>query len=262
MKIKNIILVDDQESYRKTLKSILDIIGGVKIVGEASNGKEYLELLENVKPDITFMDIEMPEMDGIEATKRAIEIDKSLVIIGLSLYANEDYVNRLIEVGARGYLLKLSNNYDLFKTIINYPDADVFFSEKIKKIREEPQKKIKTVLIVDDFETNTIVVASALKTAGYRVLKATNAEEGIKLAFNENELDLIIADYNMPGKNGAQMISEIKKLPGFEKIPSLILSSDTDPKKKQEAKKAGAAGWVKKPFQLAKFLTIVDKITA
>lgn len=258
METKKIILVDDQESYRKTVKNILNIIGNIDIIAEASTGEEYLELLESHKPDITFMDIEMPGMDGIETTKRALEKDDSLVIIGLSMYANEDYINRLIETGARGYLLKLSNNYKLFENIIAHPEAEIFFSERAKEISESTEKK-QTVLLVDDFETNVIVISSALKSANFNVIKATKPEEALKEAMKADKLDLIVADYNMPGINGAEFITKIRNETKFKKTPALILSSDNSEEKKQAAKQAGASGWIKKPFQLGKFLKIIEQ---
>jgi two-component system, chemotaxis family, chemotaxis protein CheY len=258
METKKIILVDDQESYRKTVKNILNIIGNIDIIAEASTGDEYLKLLETHKPDITFMDIEMPGIDGIETTKRALEKDKDLVIIGLSMYANEDYINRLIDVGARGYLLKLSNNYKLFENIIAHPEAEIFFSERAKEISESRDKK-QTVLLVDDFETNVIVISSALKSANFNVIKATHPDEALKEAMKADKLDLIVADYNMPGMNGAEFITKLRTETKFKKTPALILSSDNADEKKQAAKKAGASGWIKKPFQLGKFLKIIEQ---
>ncbi len=260
MQKRKIIIVDDQTSYRSSLKNILSIIGNIKVIGEAANGVEYLKLIETMRPDVTFMDIEMPKMDGITATKKALEKDSSLIIIGLSLYANEDYINKLVDAGARGYLLKLSNNYSLFKSILNYPEANIFFSDRVKTIINKSTTRKKTILIVDDFETNTIVVASALRTAGYNVLKAVSAQEAIRYVIDDEDIDLVVADFNMPNMNGAQMIKEIKKYKGYEKTPSLILSSDNDQKKKKEAKEAGALGWMRKPFQLAKFINIIDNI--
>ena len=260
MSLPKVIIVDDHKTYRVTLKNILRMATSCQIVAEASSGQEYLDLLKKHKPDITFMDVAMPNMTGIEATKKALEIHKDLTIIGLSFYDDDAYIEQLIEAGARGYILKMGNNIEMFKTIIENPKAEIFYSERIKKRKFTKGTRRKNILIVDDFETNTIVVASALKSAGYNVLRATSAGEAMKMAFNESELDLIIADYNMPVKNGVQMIREIKNFPGFENIPSLILSSDTDKAKKDEARKVGAQGWVKKPFQLAKFLEIIDSV--
>ena len=260
MATKKIILVDDKASYRKTLKNILKMIGDVEIIGEAENGEEYLELLDKMTPDVTFMDIEMPVMDGIEATKRAILKNKDLVIIGVSLYSNDKYVEHLIKAGARGYLLKLSNNFTLFKNIIKHPNAEIFFSEQIEtKIKSGSKTKKRTIMIFDDFETNTMVIESTLVTAGYKVLKALNAEEALKHAYNDsNNIDLVIADFNMPGKNGAELIDEFKKISKYRSTPAIILSSDDSPEKKQLAKKAGATGWMKKPFILKQLLKVVE----
>ena len=255
---KKIILVDDQASYRKTVKNILGIIGNAEIIAEASSGEEYLELLNTHKPDITFMDIEMPGINGIETTKRALAKDKSLIIIGLSMYANEDYIKKLIAVGARGYLLKLSNNYKLFENIIDHPTAEIFFSDRAKEITKKQNEK-HTVLLVDDFETNIIVISSALKTANFNVIKTTNALEAHREALKAEKLDLMVIDYNMPDMNGAELIKKIKNEERYKKTPALILSSDNSPEKKDAAKKAGASGWIKKPFQLGKFLKIIEQ---
>ncbi|MEA2043165.1 MAG: response regulator [Bacteroidota bacterium] len=258
MEPKKIILVDDQASYRKTVKNILDIIGGAEIIAEASSGEEYLELLKKHKPDITFMDIEMPGIDGIETTRKALAKDSSLVIIGLSMYANEDYIKGLINVGARGYLLKLSNNYKLFEDIIKHPTSDIFYSKQAQEISQSNKSK-RSVLLVDDFETNVIVISAALKTANFDVIKTTDPNEALREALKAEHFDLMIVDYNMPGMTGAELIQKIKQEEKFKNTPALILSSDNSPEKKNAAKEAGAAGWIKKPFQLGKFLKIIQQ---
>jgi DNA-binding NarL/FixJ family response regulator len=136
--MKKIILVDDKIVYRNAIKALLLKIGNVEIVAEASNGNEFLEIIKNKEVDITFMDVEMPDMNGIDATTKAIEINKDLVIIGLSMYDNPNYIRDLISAGARGYLLKLSDNIKIFKEIINDPVQKLFFSSEIEK-RKDPE---------------------------------------------------------------------------------------------------------------------------
>jgi len=262
MENKTVVIVDDKASYRRTLKNILTMIGGVEIIGEATNGEDYLELIRKITPDITFMDIEMPIMDGIEATKRALAIKKDLVIIGISIFSNDAYIDKMMEAGARGYLLKLSNNFSLFKNIINHPTTDIFFSEQVEnreKVNRGEDKSIKTILIVDDFATNTIVIESALVGAGFAVLKALNADDALKYIYNdEYRIDLLVSDYNMPNKNGAELIMEFKKVSKYKNTPAIILSSDENEEKRKLAKTAGATGWMKKPFILSTFIKVID----
>ncbi len=263
---QKIFIVDDKKPFRETLKHNLKIIGDCEIVAEAETGLEFLEKLKTVSPDLVFMDIEMPDMNGIDATKKALEINKNLAIFGISYYANEEYIDQLMDAGARGYLLKLSNNFKILKEILENPHKKNVFSDKIKHKSPESvspetvsDKKTKyTILIVDDFETNTIVIASAFQTkGGYNVLRAKDAFEALRIVMREPNIDIVIADYNMPGQNGVELITEMRKIQRYQKIPMLILSSDTDPAKRELARKAGASGWVKKPFNLEKFLSII-----
>ncbi len=172
-KIK-IILVDDKVVYRNAIKTLLQKLGDVDIIAEASNGAEFLHMLNVCKPDLVFIDIEMPEMNGIEATKAALKINPDLVIIGLSMYDNKKYVNDLIEAGARGYLLKLSDNAHIFRQILKNPKAQIFYSKDISPDKEEEESAQKTILIADDFENTRFVIEFTLKQAGYAVLKATD----------------------------------------------------------------------------------------
>ncbi len=253
-------LVDDQPMFIRSLKATLNVAGDIEIIGEASNGKEFLNLLQVKQPDIVFMDIEMPVMNGIQATREALKKFPNLTIIGLSLYDNESYVDELISAGARGYLLKSSDNHNLFKSIIKYPEAEVFFSEDLSHKPNNSGNSIKTIMLVDDFETNIIVMESSLKMAGFDVLKTNNPFIALKMLEDPaNKVDLIVTDYTMPAMNGAELIANIRKMPKYRTTPALMLSGETAVEKRMEAKKAGATGWIKKPFQLDKFLRIIEK---
>jgi len=257
--MKKVIIVDDQAVFRKSLTETLYTAGEAEIIGEASNGEEFLELLKKQQPDVVFMDIEMPVMNGIQATRAALKRFPNLVIIGLSLYENETYVNELINSGARGYLLKTSDNHELFRSILKYPEAEIFFSEDLNYKPDTEKNKIKTIMIVDDFETNTIVMKSSLQMSGYKVITHNNPFIALRnLQEPDGKSDLIVVDYRMPAMNGAELVAEIRKLNMYKKTPILMLSSETDPQKKADARKAGATGWLKKPFQLDKFIHIIE----
>ncbi|MCP4177052.1 MAG: response regulator, partial [bacterium] len=76
---------------------------------------------------------------------------------------------------------------------------------------------------------------------------------------SKNNFDMIIVDFRMPGMNGAEFIAEARKIPIYQKTPILVLSSETSEDKKKEAKISGATGWIKKPFEIDKFINIIKK---
>ena len=119
-------IVDNEATFRKGLKAILQNIGDVEVVAEAANGAEFLELLKTTSPDIVFMDIKMPVMDGIEATRKATQLFPTMVIIGFSSCEHHDYVKNMMDAGAKGYLSKSGDNYELLTQIMNNPKAGIF----------------------------------------------------------------------------------------------------------------------------------------
>ena len=103
-KIK-VIIADDSDFVRDGMKIILDVDDEFEVLGSASNGKEAIELAEKSKPDVFLMDIQMPEMDGIEATKYIVENDLGKVLI-LTTFDDDDLVKQALQNGAKGYLIK------------------------------------------------------------------------------------------------------------------------------------------------------------
>lgn len=127
----SVILVDDHQLFREGLKLLLSnfkIIGRIK---EAACGEELLELLNAERPDIIFMDINMPGIGGIEATRLAIQSDPDLNIIGLSMYADEDYYMKMINAGAKGFVLKNSSIHEVEAAIQHIMAGKNYFSQEI-----------------------------------------------------------------------------------------------------------------------------------
>jgi DNA-binding NarL/FixJ family response regulator len=116
-KIK-LFLVDDHSLFLNGLKSLLSKNPQYSIVGEAGNGLEFLAAFESARPDVVLMDISMPEMDGIEASRKALEIDPDLKIITLSMYGDQEYYTKMLESGVRGFVLKDSDIQEV-ETAIN-----------------------------------------------------------------------------------------------------------------------------------------------
>ncbi|WP_109829323.1 response regulator [Reichenbachiella versicolor] len=110
MEVIKIVLADDHEIFRNGLKQLIDKEPDMQVIGEASNGNEALELLDSLRPDLIILDINMPEMNGLEAAQKVKKNHESTRIVIFSLYDNEDYVIKALNVGASGFLLKDTSN--------------------------------------------------------------------------------------------------------------------------------------------------------
>jgi two-component system response regulator NreC len=117
MKAIRILLADDHAVVRQGFKMILNAQADMEIVGEAGNGREAVDLVETLKPDVVVMDVAMPELNGIEATRRVSEVSPHTRIIALSMHKDSVYVREVLRAGARGYLLKDSGAGDLVSAV-------------------------------------------------------------------------------------------------------------------------------------------------
>ncbi len=131
MKKINIYLVDDHSLFREGLRFLLSNIDFVDEIYEAENGKQFIEGLKTRKVDVALLDIEMPEMDGKEALRLALQINPELKIIALSMYSDESYCSTMIEEGANGFLLKNSNFSEVKKAITDVWEGRNYFSMEI-----------------------------------------------------------------------------------------------------------------------------------
>lgn len=126
-----IILADDHQLFRNGLKMLLETLPEFEIAGEVSNGIEFLDLLRNCDADIALMDINMPEMDGVDATRRGIKLCPSLSVIALSMYGEEEYYYKMVDAGAKGFLLKDSDISEVKEAILTVKKGGSFFSQEL-----------------------------------------------------------------------------------------------------------------------------------
>jgi len=117
MKRIRILLADDHAVVRQGFKMILGAQPDMEIVGEAANGREAVELSEQLKPDLVVMDVAMPELNGIEATRRIASSVPHARVVALSMHKDSVYVREVLRAGARGYLLKDSGAGDLVSAV-------------------------------------------------------------------------------------------------------------------------------------------------
>jgi DNA-binding NarL/FixJ family response regulator len=131
MGLYKIIVVDDHEVFRMGLKLLLGMINGVIVIGEAANGKEFLDICEKQEPDLVFMDINMPVLDGINATERALKKYPDLKIIALTTFGDSDTFDRMIFAGVEGFMLKNSGFNDFKSAIEKVMKGGNYFSEEL-----------------------------------------------------------------------------------------------------------------------------------
>jgi two-component system response regulator NreC len=129
-----ILLADDHNVLRKGLRRILEEQPDLEVVGEAADGREAVSLANTLKPDIVVMDIAMPLMNGLEATRQILLRHSNLNVLILSMYSDENYVVQVLRAGARGYLLKDTAEEDLITAVRTVANGQPFFSPKIAKL--------------------------------------------------------------------------------------------------------------------------------
>jgi two-component system, NarL family, response regulator NreC len=128
MKRIRILLVDDHALVRQGFKMILVAQADMEIVGEAGNGREAIQLAEELRPDIVVMDVAMPELNGIEATRRLLASLPHTRVIALSMHKDSVYVREILRAGARGYLLKDSPAGDLVSAVRSVASGESYLS--------------------------------------------------------------------------------------------------------------------------------------
>ena len=118
------------------------------------------------------------------------------------------------------------------------------------------------ILIVDDSEVFLDEVRKTLESADYEVIQAHDGQDGIRVAKENDDVDVLISDFNMPEMNGLDMVREIKSLESFKNVPVLMLTTETSPDFKKIAQERGVVAWIVKPYVPEKLLLGVGKIVS
>jgi len=126
-----VVIADDHQLFRNGLKILLDAFEQFTVVGEAGNGEEVVNIVKSFECELVLMDINMPLMDGIEATRRCIKIKPDLKVIALSMYGEEDYYYRMVDAGAKGFLLKDSDINEVKDAILSVAAGGNYFSQQL-----------------------------------------------------------------------------------------------------------------------------------
>ncbi len=127
----NVVLAEDHLIVREGLRILLENEQDIRVVGEAENGRETVERVGSIKPDIVIMDIAMPELNGLEAARQIRHLYPDTKILILSAHSDDAYVERILEIGAAGFLVKQSSSQDLAKAIRAIFNGKTYFSKAI-----------------------------------------------------------------------------------------------------------------------------------
>lgn len=152
-RVTRLLLCDDHAMFRQGVKSILETEEGLRIAGEAATGREAVRYALQVKPDVILMDIQMPELDGVGATKEILSEWPEAKVIILTMYRQDRYVFEAIKAGARGYLLKDSGADELISAVRKVAEGETLLSpelavsvldefHKLGELPEHPEHKI------------------------------------------------------------------------------------------------------------------------
>ncbi len=126
-----VLLADDHAIVRQGLKLILAAQPDFEVVGEAANGREAADLADKLKPDIVLMDVQMPELNGIEATRRMVTANSRIKVLVLSMHKEALYVREVLKAGARGYILKDAIDTELLSAMRSVARGDGYISPAV-----------------------------------------------------------------------------------------------------------------------------------
>ena len=205
-----VILADDHKLVRAGIKSLLESSGGISVIGEADNGREVIKLTEQLNPDIVFLDIAMPELNGLQAAEKIIKDFPDVAIAILSMHLDEEYVIQALKAGASGYLLKDSAPGELKTAVETISKGKIYISPAIpREMIDEYQRRLKTASSPEEVLTSTDILS-------------TRQKEVLQLIAEGNSTREIAEKLFISVKTVETHRSQIMKKLGIKDIPGLV----------------------------------------
>ncbi len=128
-----VLIADDDAEFRAGLRAMLEGENGVEVVGEAANGRDVIDQADRLSPDIVLMDLQMPIMNGLDATRRLVAARPHIGVVMLTMFEDDDSVFASLRAGARGYLLKGSRRADTLRAIVAVANGEAIFSASVAR---------------------------------------------------------------------------------------------------------------------------------
>jgi DNA-binding NarL/FixJ family response regulator len=185
----NVFVVDDHQIFLDGIVSLLDDEPNIKIAGTAHNGKQAIERIKNLKVDVVLMDINMPEMDGLEATKQLKKTNPDLKILMLTMHSEPRFIKESLEIGAKGYVMKNISKDDLIKAI------ETVYQDKSYLDQDTQEKLINSISSgEDDDDRNYDELAAQITQRELEILQLialglTSQDIATKLFISKNTVE-------------------------------------------------------------------------
>ncbi|MFC5623441.1 response regulator [Algoriphagus winogradskyi] len=204
----NVLIADDHQMFIDGLRALLKDLPGIKVVGEACNGKEAIRHCKENQVDLVIMDVNMPEMDGVEATKELSRTNKKLKILGLSMHRDRHFISDMLKSGASGYILKNTGKKDLVDAIHSIHSGESYVSEEVSKI-------LLTSFLKDSskYEVNERLSGRETEVLECIAIGLTTLEIGEKLFISKNTVETHRKNllYKLKAKNTAELVNNAYK---------------------------------------------------
>jgi two-component system response regulator NreC len=188
MSAAKILLCDDHQLIIDGLKNILQDQSDLSLVGEANNGQQALKILEVLQPDLVLMDIDMPIMNGLEATQQIRKKYPNVKVMILTMHDEPSLVRKIMDIGANGYILKNSDQKELIKAIHRVLKGELYFTEDILN-RKKPEKIESLLLKPSDAFLLSQLTEREIEILAQIANGLSNKEIGDKLFISHRTVD-------------------------------------------------------------------------
>lgn len=203
-----ILIADDHQMFIDGLKSMLEETDGIKVIGEAMNGLEVINICNRTAVDIVIMDISMPEMDGIEATKELLKKQPHIKVLGLSMFNDRNYISDLLKAGAHGYILKNTGKDELVKAIQTLESGENYLGGEVEKtLLSSFMKKPSQMQVIEKLSEREQEVLESIATG------LTTNEIADKLFISKNTVETHRKNllYKLKARNTAELVNNAYK---------------------------------------------------
>lgn len=258
-----VLLCDDHAVARRQVRRVIDDLVGFEVVGEADAGNVGVQMAQDLGVDLVVMDVSMPGMDGIEATRLIVAQKPEVKVVMFSADSDHQVVPRALSAGASGFLLKDASRSELFMAFQRIMAGERYVSDalqldsanyalnvpfhSVNKI-STPSRRALRVVLVDDSAVVRERVAATLSASGDIEVagQAQNVPDGLRLIW-ETRPDLLILDIGLPGESGLALLESVQKQ---KLVPVIIMLTNQDhPRLRQHCFALGADFYFHKPTQ-------------